>query len=185
MKDLVAAERYARALFELAAGQHQDHEFEAALVSLSAALDGAPEAQKRLLNPSVLPSQKREMLERIFHRREDIVEQVLLKFFCILLEKNRFDLVHEIARIFKKIADAAQKEGVLEIRSACELDPKAEQAILRRAEGLAGYTLRVEKQIDPEIVGGVILKIDHKIYDGSVLGKIRDLARQLTAVRTV
>jgi F-type H+-transporting ATPase subunit delta len=185
VQDIQAARRYAQAIFDLAVAVHKDHEFEEALVSFSEGLKNAPQAEKLLCSPSISLAQKAEVLERIFHQRQDQVQVVLLKFFGILLSKSRFDLVHEIARLFKKIADAAQKEGIVEIRSACEVDSKAEQAILAKAQKIAGYRLRVKKELDPSILGGIILKINNKILDGSVIGRIRAFCKDLTALDVV
>lgn len=184
MNDLTAAERYAEALFELAKPNGEDRAYEDELTAFSAALRGAPETEKFFLNPHVGLPQKREMLERVYPLKRT-VSYTLLNFFTILLQKNRFQLVHEIAAHFKKIADTAQGEGRATIRSAVPLKAADAAEMVSRLEKKAGCKLRISKEVDPALIGGVVVKMDYQILDGSVLNEITILKKQLTAARTL
>ena len=121
------------------------------------------------------------MLSDLFRqeRREEFYE-TLLDFFTVLFEKNRFVLIHEISKSFKRIADEAQGQGIAEIRSAVALTPENEQKIVRQLEKIAGYKIKVKKEVDPSLVGGVVVKIKNKIIDGSVQFQINRLKKELT-----
>ena len=180
MKDLLAAERYAKALFEIVIPLLMDREIEAELIAFSEALKSAPEIEKFLSNPYFKLEEKKNLLERTYSK-----QTILLNFFTLLLEKNRFDLIHEIAIRFKKIADAFQGEGTVEIKTAVALDAKFEQAIVTRLEKIAGYKITVKKEVDPSLLGGVIVKIENKVLDGSVKSKIENLKKELIKIRTL
>lgn len=184
MKDLLAAERYARALFDIARLTHADMEFEEELGSLSEALEASPEIQKFLENPNLKVEVKRSFLEKIYQERKQPIYEDLLNFLTLLLEKNRFDLIHEITENFKRIADEAQGEGTAEITSAVALNEKTEKLIVSRLEKMAGYKINVKKEVDPALIGGVVVKIKNKIWDGSVKGRIQKLRKQLLKIRT-
>ena len=184
MNDTVAAERYARALFEIAEKFHQDRQYEAELAAFSASLRKEPAIEKFLLSPGFGREEKRKCLERLYPHPSG-VEAVLLDFFTILLNKGRFGLVHDIAAAFKKISDQAQREGVVHIKSAFILEEKQQQAILGSAERIAGYKLKVRTEVDPGIIGGAVLKIDHRILDGSVLYQVDQLKKELKTARVV
>ena len=185
MKDILAAGRYAQALFEIARLTHQDEEIAAELESLSTALKGTPSIEKVFANPALKAVEKREFLGRIFQGKMHPFYGTLLDFFTILFRKNRFHLIHEIASSFRRIADEAEGQGKAQLRTAAPLDPALEAAIVSRLEKIAGARIVVEKEVDPTLLGGVVIKVKNKIIDGSVRSKIHSLKEQLTKIRAV
>ena len=182
---LQAAERYAMALFQIARLTHSDEEVEAELEHFSSALKSDAALEKFFLNPQVKTAEKRKILLKIYQERKSEIYEQLLNFFTLLFEKNRFDLIHEIAVSFKRIADEAQGQGTAEITSARALDPRAEGAIVAQLEKLAGYKIRVNRSVDPSLVGGVVVKIKNKVLDGSIKHKIDNLKKELTRVSSI
>ena len=184
-KDLLAAHRYASALFEIARELHQDEEVEAELESISAAFKKSPDIERFLANPSLKTGEKRNFLQRIYQERNHEIYEVLMNFFTILFEKNRFYLIHEIALYFKKIADEAQGQGVAEIHSAAVLKPEAQKQIVNRLEKMAGYTITVKNVVDPSLIGGVLVRVRNKVIDDSVKNKIHLIKKELTKIQSI
>lgn len=181
VKDLLVAERYARALFEIARTLHRDEEIEAELENFSEALKKDPGLEKIFDNPSVKIEDKRKFLQRLYQERREEYYETLLDFLTVLLEKNRFTLIHEIAKSFKRIADEAQGQGVAEIWSATPLDARHEAVLVGQLERIAGYKITVKKEVDPRLVGGVAVRVKNKIIDGSVKFQIERLKKELTS----
>ena len=181
IKDLLVAERYARALFEIARALHRDEEIEAELDHLSTALKGDQGLEKFFANPSLTVQEKLNFLQKIYQERREEFYETLLDFFTVLFEKNRFTLIHEITADFKRIADEAKGRGIAEIRSAAPLDPARQSLVVNRLEQIAGYKITVKKEVDPSLIGGVVVKIKNKIIDGSVKFKIDAIKKELTA----
>ena len=194
-KDLLAAQRYAQALFEIARDMHQDEEIEAALEALSASLKHAPEIEKSLANPALKVDEKRRFFQRIYQERppksglpltgEPPVNEILLNFFTVLFEKTRFYLIHDIAVFFKKISDEAQGQGMAEIRSAVALKPEAQKLIVNRLEKLAGYKITINSVVDPVLIGGVLVKVRNNVIDDSVKNKIQLFKKELTKIQSI
>jgi len=185
VKDLLAAHRYARALFEIARELHKDEEIEAELESISKALRSAPQIERFLSNPGLGLQDKKKFLGRIYQERIHGIYEVLLNFFLMLFEKGRFYLIHEIAVEFKRVADQAQGQGTAEIRSASALKPEAERAIVSRLEKIAGYKITVKSLVDPSLIGGVTVKIRNKVIDDTVVNKIRSIKKELTRIHSI
>lgn len=181
VKDLLVAERYARALFEIARTIHRDEEIEAELENLSSALKKDPSLERFFGNPSLKTEDKRKFLQKLYQERREEYYETLLDFFTILFKKDRFTLIHEISKSFKRIADEAQGQGTAEIRSAVPLKSEQVAILVNRLETIAGYKITVKKEIDPALVGGVVVKIKNKIIDGSVKFKIESLKKELTS----
>jgi len=185
VKDLLAASRYAQALFEISRLTHEDEEVEAELESFSTSLKKSPELETFFKNPRLSLEQKRIFLEKIYRERNHQIYETLLNFFMVLFEKRRFYLIHEISSNFKRIADEAQGQGVAEIQTAVPLDPQSEAVIVSRLERMVGYKITVKKEIDPTLIGGVVIKLKNKILDGSVKNRIHCLTEALTKLKTI
>lgn len=200
----MAAGRYARALFEIAILVHKDVEIQRELEALSSALEKAPEVWKFLNSPQFTAGNKIKILGRMYSKRGGNISpsadsrhqgvggqaslgehEVLLNFLAVLLEKGRFVLLHEITESFKRIADKARGIGMAQVRSAVPLDPRAEALITARLEKIAGYRIRVEKMVDPKLIGGVSVKIRNKILDGTVQHRLQEFRKELTKIRNV
>ena len=184
-KDLLAAQRYARALFEIARELHQDEWVEAELESFSASLRTSPEIEKFFANPALKSEDKGRFLQRLYSERSNPAFQMLLNFFAVLFEKHRFYLIHDIALSFKKIADEAQGQGTVEIRSAAVLKPEAEKQIVGRLERLSGNKITVKNVVDPSLIGGVLVRMNNKIIDDSVKSKIQSIKKELTKIQSI
>ena len=185
IKDLLAAQRYAQALFEIARDLHHDQAIEAELESISTALKQMPGIEKFLANPSLKTAEKQKLFQRIYQERSHEVYEILLNFLTILFEKNRFYLIHDIAVYFKKIADEAAGRGVAEICSASALKPDAEKKIVNRLEKIAGYKITVKSTVDPALIGGVVVKVRNKVIDDSVKTKIGLIKKELTKIQSI
>ncbi len=185
MKDILAAQRYAKALFELCWEIRKDEEAEAELESISAALKGEPSLEKFLTNPSIDLASKKKLLGRIYASDDNRVYSLLLNFLLVLFKKNRFYLIHQICLEFKKISDEAQGQGVAEIHSAVDLKPEARQAIVNRLEKIAGYKITVKNFVNPSLIGGVSVKIRNKVIDDTVANRIFSIKKELTKIHSI
>ena len=183
-KDLLAAHRYAQAMFELSIEMRQDETVEAELESLSESLKKTPAIEKFLANPSLKTEEKRSFLKSVL-RGQGPVYDVLLDFFTVLFKKNRFYLIHDIAVYFKKIADEAQGQGVAEIRSAVVMSGEQRERILNRLEKLTGRKITVKSIVDASLIGGVAVKIRNKVIDDSVRTKLQNIKKELLANRSI
>ena len=108
-----------------------------------------------------------------------------MNFFSILLEKNRFGLIHEIVTAFKKIADEFQGQSEAEIQTAFTLDHEVEKTIVSKLEKMAGHKITVRKMVDRNLLGGVIVRIRNKVIDGSVRHQIDLMKKDLTSIKTI
>ena len=179
----MVAERYARALFEIARVIHHDEVIEAELENLSAALAADPALERFFSNPHLKTEEKRKFLQKLYQERRENFYETLLDFFTVLFEKNRFNLIHEIAKHFKRIVDEAEGRGTAQIRSAAPLKIEHESQIVNRLEQIAGYKIMVKKEIDRSLIGGVVVTIKNKIIDGSVKFRLESLKKELTAIK--
>jgi len=99
----------------------------------------------------------------------------------LMLERGRFAVVTEMAAAYASLLDRAA--GVLdaEVTVAVELPAPLRGAVARRLEETTGRRVRLTTRIDPEIIGGLVLRVDDKVVDASVRGRLRQLRRRLAS----
>ena len=88
----------------------------------------------------------------------------------------------EIADSFKKIAAQAEGQKEVQIETAVALSSEAERAIIIRLEKMTGSKIVVKKKIDPLLIGGVVLKLQNRVFDGSVKNNIERIRKELTNI---
>lgn len=185
MKDIQVAERYARALFELAHQLGKDAVIEEDLCAFSEAVRVSADVRRFLLNPYVKVDQKKRFLASVWLKEGDKqAAQVLTGFVSILIDKGRIALIHEVADAYKKIADASQGEGHAEVWTAAPLEGDAEERIRKQVERFSGCKITLKKHLDPSLMGGAVLKFRNKVFDGSVAGQLRRIKQELLQVKT-
>ena len=99
----------------------------------------------------------------------------------LLVENYRLAALPEIARLFEEMK--AVEEGVLEARivSAYELSPGQLASLVARLEARFGHKVTATQEVDPALIGGVVIHVGDEVLDASVRGKLAELAANLTA----
>lgn len=172
-----AAERYARAIFELASEAGQLDQVTRDVQGLAAVWVRAPALQRTLENP-VLDEARREDVLREVARRSGFAtlsEHALLT----LLRRRRLAGLPSIARRLGTLAD--DERGVCRA-SIVSAQPLPESYVTRLRESLSqalGAQVMVDCQEDPGLIGGLVTTIGDHTFDGSVAGRLEELERTL------
>lgn len=104
-----------------------------------------------------------------------------VNFLRLVVENKRLAALPEIARLFEEMK--AAEEGVLEARitTAYPLSDAQLAALVARLEGRFGHKVTATQEVDPELIGGVVIHVGDEVLDASVRGKLAELAATLTA----
>ena len=182
MRDRKVAVRYAGALLNSAKAEgvlQGVADSYAAVVEVFAA---HPEVKAFLEGPQVAESEKKHVLESVFGER---VEPVLLRFFHLLIDKNRIESLQDIGEEFASLVE--QDQGIVRaaVVTAIPLPGDLEAALEKKLAGLTGARIIMDKRVDPAVIGGVKVTMRDKVLDGTVRTNLDLLRRQLgkTAVR--
>lgn len=168
------AKRYAKALFGLAAESDQLEKTESDLKLIEETIAGNPDLEKLLRNPLVSDQDKFKVLDEVFRKKLQITS---VHFLNLLADKKRIDIIPEIIEAFQLMMLEFTNTVEAELISAVELSEKQIAKIQQNIEDLTGKTLRLDKRIDPDIIGGFVVKVEDIIIDNSMrnqLGKLRD-----------
>jgi F-type H+-transporting ATPase subunit delta len=171
-----SARRYADALFSLAVDRGTIDTWAAELTRLAHAVD-APGAERALMTPSVSLRDKQAALQTA----AGPLSREVLFVVNLLLERKRIELLTALAEAF---ADRVRKHRGIELAEVTTAVPLADadrQLIAQRLEQTLGHRVEMTTRVDPEIMGGVVVRVGDQLFDASVRGKLERLRRRLAA----
>jgi F-type H+-transporting ATPase subunit delta len=169
------ARRYAKALYELAAEEGAVDAIGQALAALAEAVKGVPAEQ---LAPGVLDAEARRKLGRALATPVG-VDTTLGKFLRVVAERDRVSELPGVYYWYVKRLDEEAGRVRAGITSAVELRPNELQAVLGAFGKLAGREVVPEVVTDPELLGGVVVELEGRVYDGSVRTRLARLAAKM------
>jgi len=161
----VAATRYAKALLDVL---HPDRS-EAGLGELqnfAGILARESDARAIFENPTVATERRKDLLNKI---GDSIgLTTPLRNFLGLLIERNRLDLLDEIASTYERLLD--NKLGVVRahVTTALELNSQQQEAVAAKLQAVTGKKVRMQVSVDPSLIGGLIAQVGSTIYDGSI-----------------
>jgi F-type H+-transporting ATPase subunit delta len=176
MKEEILARRYAKALFELAQARKMLDKVRSELHGFAAALEENKEFGDFFRSPENSRAAKRAAVEKVF---QDRYSNIFFNFLLLVVQKGRHDTVNEIVRAFDDLYDRfARRTRALAI-TAVPMDNKLADDLKARLSKSLNKQVDLENQVDPSILGGIVLNIDGKVLDGSVKQQLERLRTQL------
>ena len=176
------ARRYARALLEVATdtshrGRPMPERLRGELAEVCELLEERRDLKIALTEPAVSAERKRKIASAIWGKAG--ASELLLRLLDGLASRDRMELLPEVAREFGEAWNAARGAITAEAASAVPLE-KAQVAALARALGrVSGLEVELRGRVDPELLGGLLVRMGGRTYDGTVRSRLRALRRQL------
>jgi len=172
------ARRYTKALFELAQEQKILSKIDHDMQLIRKLIEESSDFQDFLSNPLIAEAQKQDILKEIFEKK---VEQLTLNFLELLASKRRIAALPAIATQFRDMMLKYQNIVEGELISAVPLDREQSDLINKYLEKMIGKTIRLEQKIQPEIIGGFVVRVQDMVIDSSIRLQLNKLREKLTA----
>ena len=174
------AKKYANALFGLAVKAGTEQPVSDELVALGSAVEKDPRFLALLAAPQIPDGDKHQLVRAMLQGASQPIVQNLLLF---LIDKGRAEFLLEIIADYGRRLD--EKQGIAEatITSALPLSDEEVGKIVARLEEYSGKAVRHKLEVDPEILGGVIVIIGGEIIDHSVRHDLLRLRNELRAIK--
>lgn len=178
MSDNISAEQHAKEIFKTALESNELNRWQSDLRKLANfARDTTLVAL--LENPKVSPDDKaKELSERLGETTPEVI-----KFFSEIISKGELSDIEDISYEYQKLVDSHRGiEGTenADITTAIPLDDEYTLSIARRLTSIIGKPVVVNATVDPELVGGIIIKVGDKVIDGSIRSKLANLKREIS-----
>jgi F-type H+-transporting ATPase subunit delta len=177
MKEPIIARRYAKALFAVAKNKAKTKEFQTDWQAVDKTLRANPELYSIILSKAKSSAAKKEFLAKVFAGKTD---RLILNFIFLLIDKEREEYILDIKDIYDQLFDEDERIIDVEVITALPLDAVQEAELSAVLAKKIGKKVRLNKKTDAAIIGGSIIKIGDKIYDGSITGKLAALQEQLS-----
>ena len=175
------ANKYARAIFELAVEEDKLQEVTNNLKFVNETIKLQPDLSDFMYHPHVKIEAKKEVFSQIFQTE---IGDLTNKFISLLMDKKREMLLPQIVSEYEMLANQVQNIVKAEITVARELNSEQRVALINKLSNVTGKTVVAEFKVASNILGGVIVKIGDKLIDGSVVRQLEALKTQLLADET-
>ncbi len=172
MKVTKTASRYSQSLIELAIEQKSLENVAADMASLSGIIDQSADFKNMLKSLVIKSEKKAEILSAILAGK---VNELTLKFTQLLAKNGRAELLPQITKDFRGRFEI--HKGVLRMRliSAVALDDALKSEIKSAIKTDKWNDIIFEEEINPEIIGGYILRTDYIQFDAGVKSQLEDI----------
>ena len=174
MADRQAAKRYAQAAFAIARDGEAIAQWRADLDDVAAVLTDS-DASGWFAAPRVAVADRQAAAERALE-----VGPLALNLARLLIAKGRTLEAREIADAFNRLADEHEGLAQAEITTAVPLGDDQVAAMEQRLGEALGKQITATASVDSDIIGGVVLRIDDHLIDGSVRTRLRRLRQELS-----
>jgi F-type H+-transporting ATPase subunit delta len=174
-----AAKRYAQAVFSLGKEQGTLDAWGDDLAMLSRIV-ADDRIATYLTNPSVAAERRIEAFETSLNTN---VQPEARNLARMLVERNRTMLIPDIREMFDAQLRAERGIAVANVTTAEQLNDAEQDVIRQKLETMTGQKVELAMEIDPDIIGGVIIRIGDQVIDGSVRNKLEKMRSRLMAGR--
>jgi ATP synthase F1 delta subunit len=166
---------YARSLFEVAKEQDKLDEVREQLGQIADALSADRELQVFFFSPYFSTEEKKDGLRKVI----DGADPAVLNFLELLVENHRMPALFRIRRVYEELWERENKLLPVEITSAVELDEEIAQRIGDQIGRQTGQRVELTKTVDPDIIGGLVLRVGNSILDASIRNRLDNLRKNV------
>jgi ATP synthase F1 delta subunit len=169
------AQVYSRSLFEVAQEHDELDEIHEQLGEFTDALDGNRELQVFFFSPYFSSEEKKDGVHKV------VVDgnEHLVNFLELVAERHRMPALFRIRREFDALWREENKLLEVRITSAVDLDEDLVKSIGSRIEDQTGQRIELDANVDPDVLGGLVLRVGNFVLDASVRGRLERLRKEV------
>jgi F-type H+-transporting ATPase subunit delta len=169
------AQVYSRSVFEVAKEHGKLDSIKEQLGQFADALEQNRELAIFFFSPYFSTEEKLSGLERALVD----ADPTFLNFLRVLIENHRMPVIYRVRRQFESLWEAEHRLLPVEVTSAVVLDPSVAQELDRRIREQTGQTIELTSNVDPDILGGIVLRVGNSILDASIRNRLQQLRREV------
>jgi F-type H+-transporting ATPase subunit delta len=169
------AQVYARSLFEVAQEKDDLDAVHEQLGEFADAVAESHDLQVFLFSPYFATDEKIDGL----HKAITDAEESLVNFLELLIEKHRMPAVFRIRREFDSLWEEENKLLPVSVTSAIKLDEGTVENIGEAIGKQTGRHIELTSEVDPDILGGIVLRVGNSVLDASIRNRLEKLRKQV------
>ncbi len=171
------AEPYAEALMSLAQSQDLSDRFGEDVGFLLSLLHESEELRQFLESPLMEAGVKQRVLEQIAGAQ---VHAYMLNFLMLLVDRRRIFFLAGICQQYQALLRKLNRTVLAEVSSTVELTDEQRQTVTAKVKQISGAEqVELQTRIDPDLIGGVLIKVGSQVLDASIRGQLRRITNSL------
>ena len=171
------AQVYARALFDVALEQDKLDVVREQLGQFTDALEQSRQLATFFFSPYFSTQEKEHAMKRAIEGADPSFQN----FLRLLIENHRMPVVFRIRREYDRLWEDENKLLPVEVTSAIELDPRTTKAITDRIGERTGRQVELTARVEPDILGGIVVRVGNSILDASIRNRLELLRKQVAS----
>lgn len=168
--------RYSKALFQLAQEGAQEENIGRELESFLAAYTGSP-LQTVLNNPAFEAASRKKILVEVTKSLQ--LSFLTVHFLSLLLERDRLTYLVAIVSCYRRFLNDAKGRVDAKVVGAEPLEPATLEKLREVLHGISGKEVVLHEESDSKLLGGVLIQLEGKVYDGSVRTQLEKMKERI------
>lgn len=168
---------YGKSLYDLAASETLSDEIMKQLETVQGLFRENEDYIRLLQEPSIAKKERLGLLDQAFG---EALHPYLLNFLKILTEKGILREFNSCAGTYRSLYCKDHGIADAKVTSAAALEPGQLELLQEKLESISGKKVLLQQKVDPSVLGGLLVEMDGRQYDGTVKGRLSDLRRRLT-----
>lgn len=177
MSQLIVGKRYARALFEVAKERGTIRETEEDLIAAVETIRQNEKLRAVLMHRDFSKAAKLNLLKELFSGK---VSDIVLNTLLVAVDKGREAILTMLPDEYIRLANEALNRTQAVVYSPFPLSDEEQKAVAEKFGELTGKTVSITNVVQPELLGGIKVRIGDHVYDGSLARKLKELEKTLT-----
>lgn len=176
MSDNMISRRYAGALYEEAQSISELEAVDEDVKMIGESLDGAPELVRFFASPVISRQKKSSSVKALFEGR---IQKLTLNFLLLMVKKGREQMFPDVVRAYQSLRN--KQMGIVRVtaRVARSVDAEEKESLAASLEARLGKKTDLDFQVDPSLLGGIVVRIGDTVYDGSFVNQLKSLRIRL------
>lgn len=168
--------RYTRALFQLARDTGEEEKVGGELEQFASAHEQS-DLRKVLTNPAFPAAARKSILRQVMSSQQ--LSPLTTKFLSLLLDRDRLAYLPGIVSSYRRMLNEAQGRVEARVVSATSLDGTVVEQLRERLRGLSGKEIVLQQETDPGLLGGLLIELEGKIYDGTMRTQLEKMTQRI------
>lgn len=170
------ARRYTRALFQLAHDGGQEEAVGVEVAQFYADYSSSA-LQQVLINPAFGLDSRKQILNQVAQSQR--LSSLTLRFLSLLLERDRLSHLPGIVNCYRRLLNEARGRVDAKVVSAAPLDAAAVERLTNQLRGISGKEVNLQQDVDPSLLGGLMVELEGKVYDGSIRSQLEKMKQRI------
>ena len=138
-------------------------------------VSASPKLAAAFASPRITTDEKVRVIDRVFG---DEFHPVLLKFLKVMASRERLGYVDSVRNAAESIHDQMMGRVLANVRTAVPLDDALRSQISQRLGQVMNKEVRLKESVDPDLIGGMVVRVGDQVFDSSVANRLEKMARR-------